>query len=242
MFRMSTRCTAAFVATFVLITTARAGDEHDGPPPVKNASANSVSRIGGGAAVALGCPRACVVTRTVTCFRQEWREREVIVTVPHVIVRTVKVPVRRTVLVPVCHEEKRVVTSYVKVPRNVEREVAHTRIVKTCVTDPCTGCPHIVSRPETVVEKFCSTVFETVPLQKEVLVKVRRLEPRQETVQALRTIREVKEERIVKKERYCVSVPYQKAIEIPVVYCVVCAAPCRVVRTVPCRFTSGGCF
>jgi hypothetical protein len=169
------------------------------------------------------------IERRITCFRTEWRERDVTVTVPRVVFHTEVVPVQRTVLTPVCHDEKRIVTSFVQVPKHIERQVESTTVVKTTVTDSCGKSATAVSRPQTVAAKQCATVFETVPVQKEICVQVRTLEPRVEVSQITRQVPETKFETLVRKERYAVSVPYEKIVLVPVcpVRCVHCEPVCH---------------
>jgi hypothetical protein len=184
-----------------------AGPDADHIQPHLNATLQPASR----ASCAPG-----YIERRITCFRTEWRERDVAVTVPKVVFHTEVVPVKRTVLTPVCHDEKRVVTTFVQVPKHIEREVESTTVVKTTVTDSCGKSATAVSPPKTIAAKQCTTVFETVPVQKEVCVQVRTLEPRVEVSQVTRTVAETKCETLVRKERYAVSVPYEKIVLVPV--------------------------
>jgi hypothetical protein len=180
-------------------------------------------------------PAACgpcapgYIERRVTCFRTEWRERDVAVTVPKVVFHTEVIPVKRTVLTPACHDEKRIVTTFVQVPKHIEREVQSTTVVKTTVTDSCGKSATAVSPPRTVAAKQCATVFETVPVQKEICVQVHTLEPRIEVSQVTRTVPETKFETVIHKERYAVSVPYEKIVLVPVcpVRCVHCEPVCH---------------
>src|SRR5262249_13954492 len=154
---------------------------------------------------------------------------DIAVTVPRVVFHTEVVPVKRTVLTPVCHDEKRIVTMFVQVPKHIERQVESTTVVKTTVTDSCGKSATAVSPPQTVAAKQCATVFETVPVQKEICVRVQTLEPRVEVSQITRTVPETKFETLVRKERFAVSVPYEKIILVPVcpVRCVRCEPVCH---------------
>ena len=169
------------------------------------------------------------IERRITCFRTEWRQRDVAVTVPKVVFHTEVVPVTRTVLTPVCHDEKRVVTTFVQVPKHIERQVESTTVVKTTVTDSCGKSATAVSPPQTIAAKQCATVFETVPVQKEICVQVHTLEPRVEVSQVTRTVPETKFEKLVRRERYAVSVPYEKIVLVPVcpLRCVHCEPVCH---------------
>src|SRR5262249_4595514 len=102
------------------------------------------------------CATAGCIERHVTCFRTEWRERDVAVTVPKVVFHTEVVPVKRTVLTPVCHDEKRIVTTFVQVPKRIERQIESTTVVKTTVTDSCGKSATAVSPPSTIAAKQCA--------------------------------------------------------------------------------------
>jgi hypothetical protein len=199
---------------------APAGPEADQVKPHLNAPLQAVGHA---------CAAPGYIERRITCFRTEWRERDVAVTVPRVVFHTEVVPVKRTVLTPVCHDEKRIVTTFVQVPKRIEREVESTTVVKTTVIDSCGKSATAVSPPKTIAAKQCATVFETVPVQKEICVQVHTLEPRVEVSQVTRTVPETKFETLVRKERYAVSVPYEKVVLVPVcpVRCGYCEPVCH---------------
>jgi len=165
------------------------------------------------------------VEQTVTCYRAEWREREERYTVNRLVSRTEVVPEKITVCVPVWREEKRTCTVYESVPREVVRDVTCCRMVPVCVTDPCSCCPHTCWRPETYVKHVKCTVYDCVPRQQEYTVKVCSMKQETRTIQTNRVVCEVKPETVVRKVRYCVSVPYQTKVKVAV--CTpVCAPAC----------------
>jgi hypothetical protein len=171
------------------------------------------------------CATAAFLEKTVTRFRQEWRERDVPFTIERVTFRTVVTPVSITELVPICVEEKRCETILKTVPREVIREVECCRRVSVDVYDPCHGCTHIVSKPEHFTRQVKETVFEAVPVQREFVVKVQKFQPVTRTIERKEIVREVHPETVVRKERYSVLVPYQVTVKVPV-YAVVLARCC----------------
>jgi len=170
-------------------------------------------------------PQPCVtyVEKTVTCYRSEWREREVKCTINHVVPRTVVGSEKVTVCVPVWTEEKRSCTVYERVPREVEREVTCCHRVPVCVTDPCTGCTHTCWRTESVVQKVKCTVYECVPRKQEYTVKVCSYKQETRTVETRHVVCDIKPETVTRKVSYCVSVPYQTTVKVPV--CVPASGP-----------------
>lgn len=167
------------------------------------------------------CAPACTtcekwVDKTVTCYKTEWRERDVTYTVNKLVSREEVVPVKRTVMVPEWKEEKRVVNCPKWVDRMVEREVTCWQTVQTCEVDPCTGCSRMVCRRVPVVKKVPCCVRECVMEQKEITVKVCTCKAVEETVQCRRVVCEVKPEQVTCKQRYCVTVPYQTTMKVRV--------------------------
>jgi hypothetical protein len=146
-------------------------------------------------------PVSCAYAeQAVTCYRPEWHERQVQETVNRLAQHEVTENVTVTECVPVWTEEKRtctvyhevprdvvsnvvecvpvwaeqkqMVTEYHQVPHQVTHQVTCTRMVPTCCVDPCTGCSFTVCRPECYTQNVTATVWECVPSQHEVTVKV----------------------------------------------------------------------
>src|SRR5260370_5433488 len=93
--------------------------------------------------------------KVVTCYRTEWKEKEVTYTVNRMVPREVVNKHTYTVCVPVWTEEKRTVTEYKSVAKVVEKKVTvcHRVPVETPCGD-CGGCedgrgrrPHPHPRP-----------------------------------------------------------------------------------------------
>jgi hypothetical protein len=156
------------------------------------------------------------VDKTITCYKPEWKERDVTCTINRLVTRTETVPVTCTVMVPVWHEEKRECITYTKVCKTIEKEVTKCRMVRACVVDPCTGCTRRCRVPEVTTCIVPCKVWERVPQIHEYTVKVCTLKPEEQTIQRTRVICETKPETITRKETYCVMVPYEKTIKVPV--------------------------
>src|SRR5690242_17675122 len=69
------------------------------------------------------------VDQAVTCYRTEWRERDVPCTVVRPVYHQVVTPYTYTVMVPEYHNERRVCTVYTSVPHQVTNNVTYCRVV-----------------------------------------------------------------------------------------------------------------
>jgi hypothetical protein len=156
------------------------------------------------------------VEKTVTCYKPEWKEREVKCTVNRMVTRTEVVPVKCNIMVPVWTDQKQTQVFYKRVPKEVEREVTTCHMVRDCVVDPCTGCTRTVCRPEYSTQKVKCTIWECIPEKRDVTVRVCSWKPEERTVETRRVICEWKPETITRKERYCEMVPYQTTVKVPV--------------------------
>ncbi len=179
------------------------------------------------------------VEKQVTCYRPEMRQREVPCTFTQMVPRTIVENRPCTVMVPHWVEEVRHCTVMTVVPRPVTREVTCCRMVPTCVTDPCTGCTRTVCRPEMYTKQVTCTVMECVPVQKECRVRVCHPHPEQRTVQVCRVVCEPRQVTVVRRECYCVMVPYQTTVKVPVCTPAPAPAPCPVVTN--CCYSAPAC-
>jgi hypothetical protein len=188
------------------------------------------------------------VEKVVTCYKTEWREKNVECVVNHMVSHEEVRKHTSTVCVPVWKEEKRTVTEYKSVPKVVEREVVVCKKVPAPCETPCggcesgcdNGCGHHRHRlfghrhkgcddcgcetPCNVVrevQKVKCTVYECVPVKKDIVVKVCHYEQQQKVYETKCLVWECKPEKVMKKVRYCERVPYQTTIKVPV-----CAASC----------------
>jgi hypothetical protein len=161
-------------------------------------------------------PQVQWVEKKVTCYRPEWREREVPCVINRVIPHEEVVPVKRMRMVPEWRDVKQTITVMQPVPREVVQNVTCCRMVPTCVTDPCTGCTRTVCKPETYVQQVKRVVMQCVPRQQEITTRMCSYKPVEETVQCRRIVCEVRKENVTRKERYCVMVPFQTTVKVPV--------------------------
>jgi hypothetical protein len=163
-------------------------------------------------------PPPCIkwVETTVTCHKPTWHEREVTRTIMKPVPRTEMVKQTCTIKVPVWTDRTETCLVPRFVPRQVEREVVCCRVVPVCVTDPCTGCTITTWRPETYTRKEICTVMDCVPVRKDYTVKVCNYRLEQKTYEVPYVHCEWQPQTITCKERYCVMVPVQTKVLVPV--------------------------
>jgi hypothetical protein len=142
--------------------------------------------------------------------------REVPCTINRIVVHTEVIPQKCTIMVPSWSEEKRTITVCNCVPRQVEREVCCCRMVPVSCTDPCTGCTYTCCKPETYTQKVTCTIMEQVPVQKEITVRVCHYHPEERSYNITRCVPECKPETVTRTVCYCVMVPYESKIKVPV--------------------------
>jgi hypothetical protein len=186
-----------------------------------------------GAALALATPsaRAChpaccapcvvpccvqFVEKTVTCYRPEWKTRDVVCTVMRPVPREVVEKYNCTVMVPEWKDEKRTIYICNYVPKEEVREVTCCRMVPVCVTDPCTGCTYTSCKPECYTQKVKCCVLVPASEKRDVVVKVCTYRPEQRTVECRRVVCDYKPEQVTYKQCYCEMVPYQAKVMVPV--------------------------
>jgi hypothetical protein len=165
--------------------------------------------------------------KEVTCYRPEWKERTVEYTVNRMVTRQEKVIEKVTEMVPSWTDKKVQQTCYNRVAKVVERPVTRCRMVPVCVTDPCTGCTRTCCQRETYTEMVKCTVWECVPVTKEVVVKVCNWNKVIKDVECVRCVCECKPEKVSRVEKYCEMIPYKTKVKVPVCApCQTCAASC----------------
>lgn len=181
-----------------------------------------------------GCDSGCAtpscgtqvtyVDKEITCYRTEWKTRDVQCVVNKMVPKEVTSEYTCTVMVPEWKEEKRNITVCKMVPKVVEREVTCCKMVPVTCTDPCTGCTYTCCKPQTFTQKVQCTVCEMVKENKEITVKVCVCKPEKRTYKCTRIVCECKQETVTCKQCYCVSVPYKTTVKVAV--CTPCATPC----------------
>lgn len=173
------------------------------------------------------CCDTCVswVEKQVTCYRPEWKWREVPCVVNQMVPREVVSEHKCTVLVPVWSEEKRWCMVNKMVPREVVQDVTCCRMVPVTCTDPCSGCSYTCCKPETYVQQVKCTVYDCVPEKKEYTVKVCSYREDVKTYNLKQIVYDCKQVTVMKKEHYCEMQAYQTVVKVPV-YTPVCAPAC----------------
>jgi len=180
------------------------------------------------------CWKSCCVTccytvtwvdQVVTCCKPEWRERDVTCTVVRVIPREVVEQRKICVMVPVYTDVRKTITVCRAVPREVVSNVTCCRMVPVTCTDPCTGCCYTCCKPEYYTTQVKSIVCDYVQEPRDIVCRVCSYTPQERVIECRRIVCDYKPETVVRKERFCVMVPYQTTIKVPV--CTpVCAPVC----------------
>ncbi len=172
----------------------------------------------------LDCATA-FVDKVVTCYKPVWKEEQVECIVNKLVCREVVEKVKCTVLVPRWLEEKRLCTFYVSEPVEVLQDIVRCRLVPAKVADPC--CGYSCYQAETYVEKVKCVIHQCKPVQKEVSCKVCRLESQEQVVDCKRLVTECVPTKVLQVRRYCVLVPYQTTVRVPVCLPVGAPVPCH---------------
>lgn len=116
-------------------------------------------------------------------------------------------------------EEKHSVTEMTLKPRKVEQQVVCTEMRTVEKVDPCTGCVCTVREACPVVRTVTLTVYDPVPVTREVVVRVPCLKPGKEVV-VKKMVLDVTAEAAIEKRYRLLTVPN----EVPVPSCP--PAPC----------------
>jgi hypothetical protein len=164
-------------------------------------------------------PTCCVSYQTcvVTTYRPEWREEKVPIVVQKVNYRQEVVKVKVIVGVPQEFAQKVTSCYYVPVPKVVVQDVWDCTWVPVTLCDPCTGCPYVSCCPQWVTRKVAYTVCDYQLRSREDVVKVVCMVPQERIVDQARLVPVVTQEQAVTVRRYCVMVPCQTTVTIPVV-------------------------
>jgi hypothetical protein len=170
------------------------------------------------------CPQVCVtwVTKEVTCYKPEWRTKDVVCTYNKVVCRPVPYTYTVTCYKPVWHEETRTCTVYRTVAEKCFRDVTCSKCVPYTVTD-CCGCCYTCYKRVCFTKRVPYIVHRCVPEEKPYTVKVCSYQPFKKTCQATRIVTECKPVHVTQQVKYCVMVPYTTCVKVPV--CTPCAPP-----------------
>lgn len=167
----------------------------------------------------LCCPPPCCIAyemRAITCYRPEWKEEKVPVTVEKVKYRKEVDKVKVKVYVAKLFDEKVQTSYYVPVPKVVEQDVATCVTVPIILVDPCSGCCYVSCRPQWATQKVKCTVYDYKVEKRDVSVKACKWVPEDRVVEQVRWVPEVTREQVMTVRRYCVPVAYQATICVPV--------------------------
>lgn len=172
-----------------------------------------------------GCaPNVTWIDQVVTSYRTETRVRTVPCTVQKTVCREEAVVTKYWVNVPTWGEQKRTVWVYKEVPKEVEREVTcllplppacgHGPCVDGCTGHHCDICDNRV--PATYTQKVKCVQPEAAPEKVEFVEKVCTYKAEERTRVSTRQVVETVPETVLRQETYCVTVPYQVTIKVPV--------------------------
>jgi hypothetical protein len=156
--------------------------------------------------------------RPVICYRPEWREEKVPCVVQRVSYRKEVTPVKTQVWTLREFEERVRTSYYVPVPREVEREVQRCVWVPVMMFDPCTCCCFVTYQPQMVVQRIRVVECDYRKEERDVNVRVCRWVQEPRVIEQVCWIPQVTQEQVWTVRRYCVMVPYQTFVCVPV-YC-----------------------
>lgn len=168
------------------------------------------------------CPPPCCLTYTwqpVTSYRPEWREEKVPIVVQRCSYRKEVTPVKVQVWVPRWVDEQVRTSYYVPVPREVVREVPRCVWVAVTTFDPCTCCSYVSYCPQWVTDKVRCVEYDVRREERVDNVKVCRWATQDTVVEQVRWVPELTQENSWTVRRYCVWVPYQTMVCVPVYCC-----------------------
>jgi hypothetical protein len=173
-------------------------------------------------------PSVTWVDQVVTCYRTETRTRLVPCTVQKTVCHEEAVTNKYWVNVPEWSEQKRTVWIYKEVCKPVEREVTCLLPLPpapcpTC-SDSCCGhhCDICDNRtPATYKQKITCIEHEAAPEKVEFVEKVCNYKAEEHSCVSKRQVVETVPVTVMHEESYCVQVPYQVTVRVPV-----CAPAC----------------
>ncbi|MBI2804423.1 MAG: hypothetical protein HYX68_05490 [Planctomycetes bacterium] len=154
--------------------------------------------------------------RQVVSYRPEWREERIPCVVPSVSYRKVVTPVATWVWKLKQFDERVRTSYYTPVPREVEREAARCVMVPIMVIDPCTGCCFASCYPHWVRERVRCVEVDYRREERDVDVRVSRWVQEYQMVDQVSYVPEVTQIQTWTVRRYCVWVPCQTTVIVPV--------------------------
>jgi hypothetical protein len=168
-------------------------------------------------------PEPCavpVIEKTICLPRSTLIEQQEATTLPKLTLREVEAG--RALECPALdfREERHTVTEITLKPREVEQQVTCVESKPVTVTDPCTGHCHTEYHQCPVVRTVKVTVYEKVPVQREVLVRVPVLKPGRELV-IKQLVLDCTTQPAIAKSYQVETVPNEIHMVVPA-----CQAPC----------------
>jgi hypothetical protein len=113
-------------------------------------------------------------------------------------------------------DERVRVAYYVPVPREVVREVPRCLLVPVMMFDPCTCCCFVTFQQHWVTDRVRTIECDYRKEERDVNVRVCRWVPEWRVIDQVHWIPEVREEKSWTMRPYCVMVPYQATVCVPV--------------------------
>lgn len=154
--------------------------------------------------------------QVVTAYRAEWKEEKVPCVVHRVSYRQETDKVKVQVCVPKLFDQTVRTSYYVPIPKVVERDVTTCVMVPVVMYDPCTCCCYVSYRPSLSTTKVKCTVYDHKLESRDDVVKVCKLVTEERVIDQVRFVPVVSEEKSFTTRRYCVMVPYQTTVNVPV--------------------------
>jgi hypothetical protein len=154
--------------------------------------------------------------RPVICYRTEWREEKVPCVVQKVSYRQEVIAVKTSVWVPQEFDQQVRRTCYLPVPRVVERDVQAWILVPTVTFDPCSCCCVVTWCPQLTVKRVRCLEHDYRKEERVETVRVCRWVQQETVMNQVRCIPVVTQEQAWTVRRYCVTVPYQTYVCVPV--------------------------
>jgi len=173
------------------------------------------------------------VDQPATAYKTEWKEKDVEVTTYKQVNKEVVQPMTRIVYVPEYKDVEQVVTTYQQVAKNIAYNVTCCRMVAVAHApvacgNPCgNGCgngnggcgyaaPCVSYQPQYYTQQVTRTVYECVPVQSKVMVKVCSLKATEQKYENRYTVCELVPVKSTVKQRWAENVPYQTTVKVAV--------------------------
>jgi hypothetical protein len=112
-------------------------------------------------------------------------------------------------------EEKHTITEMKAVPRTVEQQVCTSKMVPETTTDPVTGKPCTVWTKVPEIKTVKVTVYDVVPVTKEVIVKLPCIKEKPQQVEIRNLVVDETEEAAICKRYNLVVTPNEIKVMVP---------------------------